>query len=69
PPACARNPGGARMGSCRDGVEASRRLRVALQKEEGATKRLTGWLVAFTIVLVLLTLVLVALTVILVWKP
>jgi hypothetical protein len=57
------------MGSCRDGVEASRRLRVALQKEEGATKRLTGWLVAFTIVLVLLTLVLVALTVILVWKP
>jgi hypothetical protein len=41
------------------GVEASRRLREAMQKEEGATKRLTGVLVALTIVLVILTLILV----------
>jgi hypothetical protein len=36
------------------GVEASRRLREAMQKEEGPTKRLTGVLVALTILLVVI---------------
>jgi hypothetical protein len=41
------------------GVESMRRLRIALQNEERAIKRLTGVLVFFTVILVLLTGVLV----------
>jgi hypothetical protein len=41
-------------------VEATRRLRNALQTEERAIKRLTVWLVVLTTVLVILTVVLVA---------
>lgn len=40
-------------------VESTRRLRIALHKEETAIKRLTGWLVGFTVVLILLTGVLI----------
>jgi hypothetical protein len=41
------------------GVEASRRLREGVQKEERATNRLTGVSVFLTIILVILTLILV----------
>jgi hypothetical protein len=41
------------------GVEANRRLRVALQREERVIVRLTWWLVALTGTLVVLTIVLV----------
>ncbi len=36
-------------------IEATRRLREAIRTEEHAIRRLTRWLVAFTIALVLLT--------------
>lgn len=36
-------------------VESTRRLRIALHKEETAIKRLTVWLVVFTFVLIVLT--------------
>jgi hypothetical protein len=42
-------------------VESSRRLKNALQEEERAIKRLTRWLLAFTIAIFALTAVLVVL--------